>query len=180
MVPGIQTYFLSTPFLLIGGLILLSFVLKPMLLLFIDAFGRFPGGRVTGSTCKAMKRVLKVQDQLKRSADWRLAEAERVSAEIADAQAELWRFMDDAVLTGAFAAAAAAQSRRLDSRGSEAAQIVEAERIAMQEATARQKLVAKTLETLSREDAAARERKDLERLIEGFAGRARRRGAGGD
>ncbi len=41
LVPGIQTYFLSTPFLLVGGLILLAFVIKPMMLLFIDAFGRF-------------------------------------------------------------------------------------------------------------------------------------------
>lgn len=129
---------------------------------------------------KAMKRVLKVQDQLKRSADWRLAEAERASAEIADAQTDLWRFMDDTVLTGAFAAAAAAQSRRLDTRGSAAAQVVETERLAMQEATARQKLVAKALETLSREDAAARERKDLERLIEGFAGRSGMPETGGD
>ena len=120
---------------------------------------------------KAMKRILKVQDQLKKSADWRLAEAERASAEIADAQTELWRFMDGTVLTGAFASAAAAQSRRLDVRGSEAARVVDTERAAMQDATARQKLVAKTLDTLSREDAAARERKGLERLIEGFAAR---------
>ncbi len=41
LVPGIQSFFLSTPFLLIGGLILLSIVIKPMLLIFIDAFGRF-------------------------------------------------------------------------------------------------------------------------------------------
>ena len=41
VVPGIQTFFLATPFLLIGGLILLSLVFKSMLLLFIEAFGRF-------------------------------------------------------------------------------------------------------------------------------------------
>lgn len=41
LVPGIQSFFLSTPFLLIGGLILLSIVIRPMLLIFIDAFGRF-------------------------------------------------------------------------------------------------------------------------------------------
>ena len=40
-VPGIQTFFLSTPFLLIGGLVLLSIAIRPMLLLFIEAFGRF-------------------------------------------------------------------------------------------------------------------------------------------
>ncbi len=129
---------------------------------------------------KAMKRILKVQDQLKASADWRLAEAERASAEVSDAKADLWRFMDDTLLTGAFAAAAAAQSRRLEARGVAADRVVEAERQAMQEATARQKLVAKTLDTLKREEAATRERKDLERLIEGFAARGGMAGGGGD
>ena len=42
---------------------------------------------------------------------------------------------------------------------------------AMRDATARQKLVAKGVGALAREEAAARERKDLERLIEGFAAR---------
>ena len=41
LVPGIQSFFLSTPFLLLGGLLLLALVVKPMLLLFIEAFGRF-------------------------------------------------------------------------------------------------------------------------------------------
>ncbi len=41
LVPGIQSFFLSMPFLLIGGLILLSIVIKPMMLIFIDAFGHF-------------------------------------------------------------------------------------------------------------------------------------------
>lgn len=41
LVPGIQTFFLSAPFLLIGGLLLLSIVIRPMVLIFIDAFGRF-------------------------------------------------------------------------------------------------------------------------------------------
>ena len=41
LVPGIQSFFLSTPFLLLGGLALLAVVIRPMLLLFIDAFGRF-------------------------------------------------------------------------------------------------------------------------------------------
>ena len=41
LVPGIQTFFLSTPFLLVGGLMLLSIIIRPMVLIFIDAFGRF-------------------------------------------------------------------------------------------------------------------------------------------
>ena len=120
---------------------------------------------------KAMKRVLKVQDQLKRSADWAGRAGARLGRDRGCSERSV-ALHGRHLLTGAFAAAAAAQSRRLDTRGSAAAQVVEAERLAMQEATARQKLVAKALETLSREHAAARERKDLDRLIEGFAGRS--------
>lgn len=121
-----------------------------------------------------MKRVLAVQDQLKRSADWRLLAAERTAADIEAAQADLAAFMAQDDLVGPLAAVAAAQARRLAMRGTAAARAVEVEAAAMREATARQKLVAKGVETLAREEAAARERKDLERLIEGFAGRADR------
>ncbi len=118
-----------------------------------------------------MKRVLKVQDQLKRSADWRLAEAERAAAEVEASKAELARFLDGALLTGPLAGIATAQARRLDMRAIAAAQAVTAEAEAMRDATARQKLVAKGVDALAREEAAARERKDLERLIEGVVAR---------
>ncbi len=120
---------------------------------------------------KAMQRVLKVQDQLKRSADWRLAEAERAAAEVEASKAELARFLDGALLTGPLAGIATAQARRLDMRAIAAAQAVTAEAEAMRDATARQKLVAKGVDALAREEAAARERKDLERLIEGVVAR---------
>jgi hypothetical protein len=121
---------------------------------------------------KAMKRVLKVQDQLKRSADWRLAEAERSAAEVEAAKEELARFCDGELLTGPIAGAAAAQALRLAARGIAAAKTVDAGAEALRDAPARQKLVAKGVDALAREEAAARERKDLERLIEGFAARA--------
>ncbi len=120
---------------------------------------------------KAMKRVLKVQDQLKRSADWRLADAERAAAEVEASKAELARFLDGALLTGPLAGIASAQARRLDMRATAAAEAVAAETEAMRDATARQKLVAKGVDALAREEAAARERKDLERLIEGVVAR---------
>ena len=126
---------------------------------------------------KALRRVLKVQDQLKRSADWRLAEAQRVVAEVAASKVELARFRDGELLTGPLGVAAAVQARRLDARGIDAEAVEAAETQAMREATARQKLVAKGVETLARDEAAARDRKDLERLIESFTAR---RGAGGD
>ncbi|WP_245496651.1 hypothetical protein [Lichenibacterium ramalinae] len=127
---------------------------------------------------KALKRILKVQDQLKKTADWRLAEAERAAGDVEAAKLDLADFLVRADLVGPLAGLAVAQARRLDAQGQAAARTVASEAEAMRAVTARQKLVAKSLEALSREEAAAKERKDLERMIEGLAGRAA--GPGGD
>ena len=130
---------------------------------------------------KALKRVLKVQDQLKKTADWRLAEAERAATAVETARDDLAGFLSRADLVGPLAGLAVAQARRLAVEGQAAARTVAAEAEAMRAVTARQKLVAKGVEALAREEAGARERKDLERLIEGLAGRAAGPGVlGGD
>jgi flagellar biosynthetic protein FliR len=41
LVPAVQIFFISQPFLLLGGLLLLYFSIKPMLSMFIEAFGQF-------------------------------------------------------------------------------------------------------------------------------------------
>lgn len=41
LVPSVQVFFLASPFLLMGGLFLLYFTIRPFLQLFMDAFGRF-------------------------------------------------------------------------------------------------------------------------------------------
>ena len=41
LVPTVQMFFLATPFLLLGGLMLLYFTIKPMLLLFMTGFSHF-------------------------------------------------------------------------------------------------------------------------------------------
>ena len=41
LVPGIQSFFLSAPFLLLGGLLLLSLIIRPMLMIFIEHFSHF-------------------------------------------------------------------------------------------------------------------------------------------
>ena len=41
LVPNVQVFFLSTPFLVLGGLVLLYFTVKPLMQSFIDAFGQF-------------------------------------------------------------------------------------------------------------------------------------------
>ena len=123
---------------------------------------------------KAMKRVLKVQDQLKRSADWRLAEAERTAAEVEAAKSEFIAFLARTDLSGPLAGLAVRRTQRLAVEEHAAARVVASETEAMREVTARQKLIAKSVDALARDEAAVRERKDLERLIEGFAGRADR------
>lgn len=41
LVPNVQVFFLSTPFLILGGLALLYVTVKPLLQAFINAFGQF-------------------------------------------------------------------------------------------------------------------------------------------
>ncbi len=41
LVPAVQIFFLSSPFLILGGLLLLYFTLKPLLHIFVSAFGMF-------------------------------------------------------------------------------------------------------------------------------------------
>ena len=41
LVPNVQIFFLSSPFLILGGIALLYVTVKPLLQAFIDAFGQF-------------------------------------------------------------------------------------------------------------------------------------------
>ena len=41
LVPGIQSFFLAAPFLLLGGLLLLSLIIRPMLMIFLEHFSHF-------------------------------------------------------------------------------------------------------------------------------------------
>ncbi len=118
---------------------------------------------------KSMKRILKVQDGIKRMADWRLAEAERERAEAAEAGRAIAAFIDREMLTGPLATAAVAQSGRLGER--EAAAVLRAEAEALRDAMARQKLAGRAVADLDRAERQRDERKDLERLVEAFAAR---------
>ncbi len=120
----------------------------------------------------SMRRILKVQDGIKRMADWRLAEAERERAEAEEARSAIAAFVDGEVLTGPLAAAAVSQARRLAEREAAAARRVAVEAEAMRDATARQKLAGRAVADLDRAERQRGERKDLERLIEAFAARA--------
>ena len=121
-----------------------------------------------------MKRILKVQDQVKRMADWRVAEAERHKRDIEDAQQALATYLADTVPEGALAAAAVAQTRRLVHRGTAATENLADETRKAREAQGRQKLVERFVDALTKDERTARERKDLAALIEAFTNRAAR------
>ena len=79
-------------------------------------FRPLPGVGMT-ERLKALKRVLKVQDQLKKTADWRLAEAERAATAVETARDDLAGFLSRADLVGPLAGLAVAQARRLAVEG---------------------------------------------------------------
>ena len=119
----------------------------------------------------ALTRIAAVQRQIKRIADWRLAEAEREAAEIAEAQAAIDAWIADETPTGLLAEAAVRQARRTALRGAQAANAVAAASTAAREAGARDKLVERRRGEVARDERAAQERKTLERLVEAFAAR---------
>ena len=123
-----------------------------------------------------MKRILKVQDQVKRIADWRVAEAERhLKREIEDAQQAL------AGLSGRNRPrrGTRGRGRRPDATAGPARnrtrpRASRTRPTRREKPTGRQKLVARFVDALAHDDRTARERKDLAALIEVFTNRAAR------
>ena len=120
---------------------------------------------------RALDRIAAVQRQVKRIADWRLAEAEREAAEAAEAQAAIDAWIADDTPRGLLAEAAVKQARRTALRGERAASAVTAAAAVAREAGARDKLVERRRGAITREERSAEERKALERLVEAFAAR---------
>lgn len=122
---------------------------------------------------RAMKRILAVQEQAKRLAEWQLFAIENRKRDIAAAQQDLDRFTESSALTGPLASVAVRSGRRLATRSVAA----EAEHVAQtevaREARSQVKLAGRMVEDLARDDRRVQERRDLERLIEAVAARPR-------
>lgn len=121
---------------------------------------------------RSMQRIVAVQAQRKRLAEWRLAAIETRKAAVVAARADLAAFVEDANLAGPLATLALGQHRRLAEREAQ----TEAERVrqltAVQAAERRHRLAERITEAAAAEDRVAEERRSLERLIESTVGRA--------
>ena len=126
---------------------------------------------------RSMRRILGVQAQIKRLAEWDLAAAEQRQRDIEAQRQALDALIDGGDLSGALATAALRHRRKVQGREQEAEQERAAKALATRDAQARCRLAERLVADLDGQDRAARERQDLEWLIESAAGRGGTPGA---
>lgn len=114
---------------------------------------------------KSMKRIVAMQAQRKRLAEWKLAQIETRKAAVQAAQTELGAFMETAGLTGPLAIVALKQTRRLAEREAETDAERARQRAMLQAAERRHRLAERIAEAAAAEDRMVRERRGLEALI---------------
>jgi hypothetical protein len=116
---------------------------------------------------QAIRRLVAVQDQLRRLAEWKLADIDRQIAEVAAAQADLDRFVDRShPISGMLLGVVTAQRRRLGVRAAQLkeARVGQAERVL--EASRSFKLAENIEGRVDEEDRRHREKAELAELIE--------------
>jgi hypothetical protein len=116
---------------------------------------------------QAIRRLVAVQDQLRRLAEWKLADIDRQIAEVAAAQADLDRFVDRShPISGMLLGVVTAQRRRLGVRAVQLkeARVGQAERVL--EASRSFKLAENIEGRVDEEDRRRREKAELADLIE--------------
>ena len=118
-----------------------------------------------------MRRVLAVQDQLKRLAEWRLADAEALRRDLEAEALALDGFIDRSELSDPLATTAMNHRRRVAGREAAAKETIEQETKATTEARSLHRLAERMIGGLKTDIARERERQDLERLLEDLAGR---------
>ena len=121
----------------------------------------------------AMRRLMRLQGQVKRLAEARLAEAEAERREIEAAQRDLDAFVGEAPVAGKLASLVVVQRRRLGAQAVVAGQKVDRQAQETREARSRLKIAERMAETLGAEDRQLQERKELERLLDGMMGQTR-------
>ena len=122
---------------------------------------------------EAMRRIVKVQSQIQRLAEWRVLESEAKVRANAAARADLATFVEQPEAVGGLASAALKQAQRLVEREGHLT-LERDQRIAANVAATRRLKGSETLvDTLGRAHREAEERKSLEAIIE--AAMARRR-----
>ena len=115
---------------------------------------------------RSLHRILAVQAQRKRLAEWALAAAETRKAAVGLERTELRGFVEAENLTGPLAGLALEQTRRLAERDAEAGRDVGRQRDALQAAERRHRLAERLTEAVAAENRIVAERRSLEQLIE--------------
>ena len=118
----------------------------------------------------AMRRLMRLQGQVKRLAEVKLAEAEAARRDIKAAQRDLDAFVGEAPVAGKLASLVVVQRRRLGAQAVLAAQQVDRQAEETREARSRLKIAERMAETLGAEDRRLEERKAFERLLDGMMG----------
>ncbi len=121
---------------------------------------------------KALGRVLAVQRQVVRLAEWRLAALQRQCAEIKDDQACLQAFVaGEEALTPLLSAAAFGRGQSLLQAAAERESQAQAQSVATDAARQRERLAEKLVEAVRAEARRAAEKRHLEEAVEAWARR---------
>ncbi len=123
-----------------------------------------------GKRLKKIDRIMQVQEQLHRAAEWKLANLVRKQSELSEAQEQAIEALnDDGAFHGLFVDAMA---RRLHMLGSEADRVRQAQSAqteVVREEALRLKTTERLSEKLGREQRRALEKRSFQELLEGLA-----------
>lgn len=120
---------------------------------------------------KSMRRLARVQGQVKRLAEADLQSADEHRRDVAATALGLDAFMGDPDLSSRMISMAIGQRRKVAVRLTEAERALAAQTEVTREARSRFRLAERMVDNLGVEEKRAQERKDLERLIEAAANR---------
>ncbi|MDX7950358.1 hypothetical protein P7D22_04095 [Lichenihabitans sp. Uapishka_5] len=120
---------------------------------------------------KSMQRIVAMQAQRKRLAEWKLIEIENRKAALVTARTALGDFVETESLVGPLAVLALRQTRRLAEREADTGIERDRQRGEVQAAERRHRLAERITETVAAEDRVVEDRRSLEVLIEGAVAR---------
>lgn len=127
---------------------------------------------MTQMRLQTVRRIVEVQRQLHRAAEWKLGELRQQEADLAQAQQEVIGALNgDASLHGRFVHAMARQLGRLAAQSDAVTESRDRQAEVLREQTGRLKQAERMQQALGREEARAGERESLDALADLLAGR---------
>jgi hypothetical protein len=123
---------------------------------------------------RAIQRIAGVQEQLRRSAEWKLADLQRQESALRKRESDLVSFLGGGhAFSGLFAAAMARRFRTLSEEIAAVGRAKDAQRAHLMRQAGRAKRAERLLARLEMKDRSSREAQDLNDLLEQLAGRAK-------